>query len=77
MNSEATPGSQEVLDCLVDFINNIVLAGIIPDKVCRIFYGASLMALSKKDDGVRPIASAHNASPGREGHNDKTLGALC
>ena len=56
MPSDATPGSSEVLDCLVDFINNIILAGIIPDNVCKIFYGASLMALSKKDNGVRPIA---------------------
>ena len=57
MTSEANAGvATEVLNCLVDFINNLVLPGILPEDVRRVFYGANLMALSKKDNGVRPIA---------------------
>ena len=41
---------------MVDFANNIVLQGIIPEDIRPIFFGAHLMALSKKDGGVRPIA---------------------
>ena len=45
-----------LLDALTDFINNIALGGNIPEWLCPIFYGAQLIALSKSDDGVRPIA---------------------
>ena len=37
-------------------INNIVLAGQVPEEIQPYFYGASLVALGKKDGGVRPIA---------------------
>jgi hypothetical protein len=35
---------------------NFILAGKINEEVLPIFFGASLCALSKKDDGLRPIA---------------------
>ena len=45
-----------LLDDLVDFFNKIVLCGNVPKDVLNIFFGANLTALSKKDNGVRPIA---------------------
>lgn len=45
-----------LLDILVNFINNIILPGKVPEFVQPVFYGANLMALSKPDNGVRPIA---------------------
>ena len=45
-----------LLDALTDFTNNIIFSGNIPAWICPIFYGAQLIALSKPDDGVRPIA---------------------
>ena len=41
---------------LVEFFNKIVLCGNVPNDVLTIFFGANLIALSKKDNGVRPIA---------------------
>ena len=38
------------------FLNGIVLCGNITDAVQSSFFGASLIDLSKKDGGVRPIA---------------------
>ena len=45
-----------LLDTLADFINNIIFSGKVPEWLCPVFYGAQLIALSKADDGVRPIA---------------------
>ena len=46
----------DLLDALADFINNIIFSGNLPEWICPIFYGTQLIALSKPDDGVRPIA---------------------
>ena len=48
--------SKHLLQTLVKFLNGIVLCSNIPDAVQSSFFGASLIALSKKDGGVRPIA---------------------
>ncbi|KAG1702407.1 Retrotransposable element SLACS protein [Nymphon striatum] len=48
--------SSSLLEVLTKLLNCIVLSGDIPENVCPTFYGASLMALSKKDGGLRPIA---------------------
>ena len=45
-----------LLDALKDFLNLIVFSGKVPDEATSTFYGAVLMALSKSDDSVRPIA---------------------
>ena len=45
-----------LLDALVDFINKVILPGKVPEFVQPIFFGANLMALSKPDNGIRPIA---------------------
>ena len=52
LGSEAT----KLLDTLRDFINVMVFGGQIPDEICPIFFGANLIAFSKEDGGVRPIA---------------------
>ena len=39
LGSQATT----LLDCLVDFVNNIILQGIVPSMICPIFYGAKLI----------------------------------
>ena len=44
-----------LLSALVDF-RYLVLRGNIPEIVRPLFFGASLVALSKKSGGVRPIA---------------------
>ena len=46
------------LSTLTHFIN-FVLAGGIPDSVAHVFFGATLVALRKKDGGLRPIAIGH------------------
>ena len=46
----------KLIDAMVEFFNKIVLCGKVPSEVCHIFYGANLIALSKPDNGVRPIA---------------------
>ena len=48
--------SKHLLQTIVKFLNGIVLCGNIPDGIQSSFFGASLIALSKKDGGVRPIA---------------------
>ena len=50
------PAAISLLDALVDFVNNIALEGNVPQVMVPIFYGAGLIALSKPDNGVRPIA---------------------
>ena len=47
--------SRNLLQVLVMFTNGIVLCKNIPSAVCSSFFGATLIALSKKDGGVRPI----------------------
>ena len=46
----------KLVDTLVEFYNKIVLCGKVPNEICSIFFGANLIALSKSDNGVRPIA---------------------
>ena len=48
--------SKHLLQTIVKFSHGIVLCGNIPDAVQSSFFGASLIALLKKDGGVRPIA---------------------
>ena len=48
--------SKHLLQTMVKFLNGIVQCGNIPDTVQSSFFGASLIALSKKDGGVTPIA---------------------
>ncbi|KAG1682224.1 Sn1-specific diacylglycerol lipase beta [Nymphon striatum] len=48
--------SSSLLEVLTKLLNCIVLSGGIPKNVCPTFYGASLIVLSKKDGGLRPIA---------------------
>ena len=50
------PQADKLLDTLVNFMNLIVFAGKIPTQACPVFFGAKLIALSKEDNGVRPIA---------------------
>ena len=45
-----------LLDALADFCNSIIFKGQVPQWMCPMFYSATLIALSKKDGGVRPIA---------------------
>ena len=44
-----------LLASLTEFVN-LVLRGEVPEFARKVFYGASLCALGKKDGGVRPIA---------------------
>ena len=37
-------------------LTNLALSGRLPEVVTPAFFGASLIALKKKDDGLRPIA---------------------
>merc|ERR1712020_54115 len=46
----------KLVDTLVSFMNKIVYPGKVPKEFCETFYGANLIALSKEDGGVRPIA---------------------
>jgi hypothetical protein len=45
-----------LLETITNLLNQIIIPGRIPEEVCKVFYGASLMALSKTDGGIRPIA---------------------
>ena len=56
--SDEAMGEQanKFLDSLVNFLNNIVFAGKIPNEACAVFFGAKLIALSKGENGIRPIA---------------------
>lgn len=53
-----TAASQQLLTALSDLLN-LMLGGRIPAEICPYIYGASLVALGKKDGGVRPIAVGH------------------
>ena len=46
----------KLINALVSFMNLIVFPGKVPKEICETFYGATLIALSKEDGGVRPIA---------------------
>ena len=48
--------ANKFLDSLVNFLNNVVFAGKIPKEAAAVFFGAKLIALSKGENGVRPIA---------------------
>jgi hypothetical protein len=45
----------ELLEALTDFTNH-QLAGLVPNEILPILYGATLIALNKKGGGIRPIA---------------------
>ena len=53
--SSAAGGGQMLLQSLTSFIN-FILAGEVTHPVRHFFFGATLIALNKKDGGVRPIA---------------------
>jgi len=44
-----------LLQALTAFVN-LVLAGETPERICPVFFGASLLPFKKADGGVRPIA---------------------
>ena len=46
----------DLLEAIAKFFNKIILRGDIPAEVQPSFYGALLLALSKPDGGVKPIA---------------------
>ena len=46
----------DFLEAIAKFLNKIILRGDIPVEVQPSFYGALLLALSKPEGGVRPIA---------------------
>ena len=48
--------TSDLLSAIVDCINLVVFQGKVPQWMCPIFYGAQLIALSKPNNGVRPIA---------------------
>ena len=54
--SSAAGGGQMLLQSLTYFIN-FILSGKVIHSVCHFFFGATLIALNKKDGGVRPIAA--------------------
>ena len=44
-----------LIKALASFVSLIIL-GKTPDHICPFFFGASLIALSKKNGGIHPIA---------------------
>ncbi len=46
---------QRFLSALTELCNTAI-AGDIPEEARKVFYGASLIAIRKKDGGIRPIA---------------------
>ena len=54
-SASAERGGKELIRSLTCFINK-VLEGKVPPSVQPIFFGATLIALQKKEGGVRPIA---------------------
>ena len=48
-------GAQALISALSRFVT-VVLQGKIPMSICPFFFGASLMALTKREGGIRPIA---------------------
>ena len=53
-SASAGQDGEELLGALTS-LSNLVLAGDTPVPARKIFLGASLIALNKKDGGVRPI----------------------
>ena len=51
----AGAGGSSLLHALVEF-SNLVLSGYTLARMCPLFFGATLLPLSKKDGGIRPIA---------------------
>ena len=51
----AADGGVQLIQALTSFCN-FVLAGKVPKEIRPLFFGASLLALKKKDGGIRPIA---------------------
>ena len=47
--------SDRLLDALTDFVN-LMLSGCCPVQVQPVFFGGRLIALAKRDGGIRPIA---------------------
>ena len=54
-SESAERGGRELLSSLTSFINHI-LEGNAPHSVCPILFGATFIALRKKEGGIRPIA---------------------
>ena len=48
-------GTDALLGAITDFVN-MLLEGRVPVSVCPILFGGSLIAISKKSGGIRPIA---------------------
>ena len=55
MSAQLGNGAVYLLDALTDFLNEVVVSGQGPEWIRPIFYGARLIALSKSDNGIRPI----------------------
>ena len=55
-SKELGQAATSLLETITNLLNQIIIPGKIPGEVCEIFYGASLMALSKTCGGIRPIA---------------------
>ena len=53
-----TAQNREPIDALTSFVNWL-LAGHLPDDISVYFAGAPLLACSKKDGGIRPLAIGH------------------
>lgn len=50
------PGvSGDLLEVLVEFVNTLLNGGL-PDNINEVLYGGNLLAVQKKDGGIRPIA---------------------
>ena len=58
ISASAEKGGRDLLWALTSFVN-FVLSGKTPPPVRPTFFGASLIALRKKDGGIRPIAVGH------------------
>ena len=59
VNVDEGPEKTQRLQILTDFIN-LVIAGQVPICIRPIFFAARLIALKKKDNGVRPIAISNS-----------------
>lgn len=55
LNIDETTEKQARIQSVTNFVN-LVLSGHIPEQVRPLFFAARLIALNKKDGGVRPIA---------------------
>ena len=54
-NANVVKEAKDLMQALTSFVN-FILEGRTPDLVRSTFFGASLIALNKKDGGIRPIA---------------------